>query len=265
MTWRPGHACIEQEVRTLRHGETVDLTALYETYSDLLFRTALTYVCLLYTSTRLIWHTQLAAHNGGDFFNEIFHAHPNLLTLESVMFHDLQKKFQETRADLKRQYGKQMPHLTDKDLLVSMLMGNEVSCQGLDRASRICPAVFFQPHFSNMLFTIQISGEKGLSTLYSEEYESIRTSPIFQGFKYIKTFTPMRRITTSYAATVRFMLKLSLIHIFQPQSKQNFLKRPLAAAAISGTRCWLTSSGFIWRLASTSSLPRQNTKREPLF
>ena len=157
--------------------------------------------------TRLIWHTQLAAHNGGDFFNEIFHAHPNLLTLESVMFHDLQKKFQETRADLKRQYGKQMPHLTDKDLLVSMLMGNEVSCQGLDRASRICPAVFFQPHFSNMLFTIQISGEKGLSTLYSEEYESIRTSPIFQGFKYIKTFTPMRRITTSYAATVRFMLK----------------------------------------------------------
>ena len=51
----------------------------------------------------------------------------------------------------------------------------------------------------------------------------------------------------------------------QPQSKQNFLKRPLAAAAISGTRCWLTSSGFIWRLASTSSLPRQNTKREPLF
>lgn len=44
VTWRPGHACIEQEVRTLRHGETVDLTALYETYSDLLFRTALTYV-----------------------------------------------------------------------------------------------------------------------------------------------------------------------------------------------------------------------------
>ena len=28
----------------MRHGETVDLTALYETYSDLLFRTALTYV-----------------------------------------------------------------------------------------------------------------------------------------------------------------------------------------------------------------------------
>lgn len=26
----------------------------------------------------MIWHTQLAAHNGGDFFNEIFYGHPNL-------------------------------------------------------------------------------------------------------------------------------------------------------------------------------------------
>ncbi len=28
--------------------------------------------------TRLMWHTQLSAHNGGDFFNEIFYGHPNL-------------------------------------------------------------------------------------------------------------------------------------------------------------------------------------------
>lgn len=27
---------------------------------------------------RLIWHTQLSTHNGGDFFNEIFDYHPNL-------------------------------------------------------------------------------------------------------------------------------------------------------------------------------------------
>ena len=26
---------------------------------------------------RLIWHTQLSSHNGGDFFNEIFDAHPD--------------------------------------------------------------------------------------------------------------------------------------------------------------------------------------------
>lgn len=87
--------------------------------------------------------------------------HPNLLTLESVMFYDLQKKFQETRADLKRQYGKQMPHLTDKDLLVSMLMGNEVSCQGLDRASRICPArVFSAALFKHAVYHPDLRGKR---------------------------------------------------------------------------------------------------------
>ena len=38
---------------------------------------------------RLIWHTQLSSHNGGDFFNEIFDNHPNLIAVESIMFlHD---------------------------------------------------------------------------------------------------------------------------------------------------------------------------------
>ena len=32
---------------------------------------------------RLIWHTQLSTHNGGDFFNEIFDGHPNLMPLPS--------------------------------------------------------------------------------------------------------------------------------------------------------------------------------------
>ena len=41
--------------------------------------------------------------------------------------------------------------------------------------------------------------------MVSEQYESIRNSSLFQQFKYIKTFTPMRRPTTSYGATVRFM------------------------------------------------------------
>ena len=31
---------------------------------------------------RLIWHTQLSTHNGGDFFNEIFDGHPNLMPLQ---------------------------------------------------------------------------------------------------------------------------------------------------------------------------------------
>lgn len=44
--------------------------------------------------TRMIWHTQLAAHNGGDFFNEIFYGHPNLLSYESIMFDNIQKQWQ---------------------------------------------------------------------------------------------------------------------------------------------------------------------------
>lgn len=159
--------------------------------------------------TRLIWHTQLATHNGGDFFNEIFHNHPNLLTMESVMFHELSQKIKTAKKELRRQAGKtqkgMMARLTDKDMLVSVLLGREDACAGLDYKARIVPAVFFQPHFPNMLYHIMLAGKKGVSTLYSEQYESIRESPIFQNFKYIKTFTPMRRITTSYAASVRFM------------------------------------------------------------
>ena len=43
--------------------------------------------------------------------------------------------------------------------------------------------------------------------LDSEQYETVRTSPVFRGFKYIKTFTPLRRFTTSHGGTVRFMQK----------------------------------------------------------
>ena len=30
---------------------------------------------------KLIWHIQLSSHNGGDFFNEVFDSHPNLLVI----------------------------------------------------------------------------------------------------------------------------------------------------------------------------------------
>mgnify|MGYP001073378570 FL=1 len=40
---------------------------------------------------RLIWHTQLSTHNGGDFFNEVFDHHPNLLTLPSMMMSNLKE------------------------------------------------------------------------------------------------------------------------------------------------------------------------------
>lgn len=163
---------------------------------------------------RLIWHTQLAAHNGGDFFNEIFHNHPNLISLESVMFDEFPSIYAKFRNQIKksRRAGIDLPpwlkgvsHYTDKDALIGMMMGDENCCRGLDRASRIVPAVFLQPHFSNIIYKIEVTDQKGTSCLSSEQYDRIHTSKLFQSFKYIKTFTPMRRLTTSYAATVRFM------------------------------------------------------------
>ena len=46
---------------------------------------------------RLIWHTQLSTHNGGDFFNEVFDAHPNLLCLPSVMMSDIEESVAKIR------------------------------------------------------------------------------------------------------------------------------------------------------------------------
>lgn len=168
---------------------------------------------------RLIWHTQLATHNGGDFFNEIFYGHPNLMSFESIMWDLITKKIDDERIALKKNKNinsfirmqlAQIKYPTDKDILVAIFMNNLFISGGLDRNSRIVPAIFFQPHFSNMLYEIKVSADSGKTLLYSEQYESLRTSSLFQQFKYIKTFTPMRRITTSYAATVRFMQDKSM-------------------------------------------------------
>lgn len=168
---------------------------------------------------RMIWHTQLAAHNGGDFFNEIFYDHPNLIAYESIMFENVDEMIKEQRKALREaREGKgtapkilrellQMKNPTDKDLLVAMfLAGDEVS-GGVWSDARIAPALFFQPHFYNIGFRPRLNQTEDRAILVSKEHEAIHNSPVFQQFKYIKTFTPMRRITTSYGATVRFMLK----------------------------------------------------------
>ena len=165
--------------------------------------------------TRMIWHTQLAAHNGGDFFNEIFYGHPNLLSYESIMFDNIQKAVAEVKANWRRvdwltpRLRRQLSRIkrpTDKDFLVALFLDRQDISGSLGHGARLAPALFFQPHFSNMIYDIRESELKGAPMLYSEQYEAIRTSPLFHGFRYIKTFTPMRRITTSYAASVRFML-----------------------------------------------------------
>ena len=147
----------------------------------------------------------------GQFVN----GHPNLLSYESIMFDNIQKAVAEVKTNwrrvdwltprLRRQLSR-MKRPTDKDFLVALFLDRQDISGSLDHGSRIAPALFFQPHFSNMIYDIRESELKGAPMLYSEQYEAIRTSPLFHGFRYIKTFTPMRRITTSYAASVRFML-----------------------------------------------------------
>ena len=166
--------------------------------------------------TRLIWHTQLSTHNGGDFFNEIFYGHPNLLSFESVMFDNISDYI----AEMKERFHKhtlgnmaiyqqlaQLKHPTDKDFLVAFFLTRPEMSGWLDKQSRIAPALFFQPHFHNILYQLEVSEQDKYCQLYSKEYESIKCSPFFRSFKYIKTFTPIRRLTTSYAATVKFMVK----------------------------------------------------------
>lgn len=164
---------------------------------------------------RLIWHTQLSAHNGGDFFNEIFHGHPNLLVFESIILEEAEDIVKELRRLMRNRSTMRssiltrlsnIRHPSDKDLLVAFFLDRKNLHQGLDPNSRIVPALFFQPHFHNIHYTAQVYPEGGRCTLSSEQYNLIQRSPLFQGFKYIKTFVPLRRPTTSYGACIRFAL-----------------------------------------------------------
>ena len=174
---------------------------------------------------RLIWHTQLSTHNGGDFFNEIFDSHPNLLVMPSIMMSNakeivdnLREGFEnaQTLKQAMESYASwnnprvveelyRMKGRTDKDFLVAFYLQSETATAGLDPASRIAPAVFFQPHFSNIVYSLSVEEKSGKTVLHAGTYEEIRKSAIFRHFKYIKTFTPMRRFTTSHGATVKFM------------------------------------------------------------
>lgn len=173
---------------------------------------------------KLIWHTQLSTHNGGDFFNEVFDYHPNLFVMPSLMMEDIDEKIGELEKSLEELRSSQealrcegnwdpwriqelylLKGRTEKDLLVALFLNDKRSTVGMDPAARIVPALFFQPHFGNIFYDVEFDGQRR-AVLYSKQYEKISQSPIFRNFKYIKTFTPMRRITTSYSASIRYVI-----------------------------------------------------------
>ena len=173
---------------------------------------------------RMIWHTQFSSSNGGDFFNEVFDAHPNLYYVTSVMYDSFTDKIDEVNRLLRacpnmdsaqekfRQWEnpwlvREMYNLkdrTDTDALIAIFMQHTRKAGTLDNASRIVPAIFLQPHFSNVTATLKVT-DKGDAQLDTNVYDIIHSSAFLQGFKYVKTFTPIRRFTTSYGSTLKFM------------------------------------------------------------
>ena len=175
---------------------------------------------------KLIWHTQLSAHNGGDFFNEIFDDHPNLLFLTSILFSGMKDEVDALREalrvtrNLKDLQEKLLDHWenprlvqelyqmrspTDKDLMVALYLGHNK--HRLDPASRIVPALFFQPHFENVRYGLTIN-QDGDTVISSKQVNELHKSTLFRDFKYVKTFTPVRRFTTSYGGSLRFALRV---------------------------------------------------------
>ncbi|MBQ9721530.1 MAG: hypothetical protein IJV64_12680, partial [Oscillospiraceae bacterium] len=98
--------------------------------------------------------------------------------------------------------------LTKKDLLIFRFLAETAYTESMDLFSRIVPAVFFQPHFSNVIYELKIDDASGKTVLFSKEAEQIEQSNILTDFKYIKTFTPLRRFTSSYGGTLRFMQQI---------------------------------------------------------
>lgn len=174
---------------------------------------------------KLIWHTQLSAHNGGDFFNEIFDAHPNLLFISSTflssfqdmidVFRDIHKTVRNLKVLQEEILQKwenpalvedfyRLKNPTDKDLLVAYYLSERNWSCLRDHNARIAPAIFFQPHFKNVVYNLEVNGSGEVIPL-SKEADSLRSSAMISGFRYIKTFTPVRRFTGSYGGSMRFL------------------------------------------------------------
>ncbi len=178
--------------------------------------------------TRLIWHTQLGTHNGGDFFNEVLHDHPNIIYDDSLMFYDLQEAAEifcynaekiiasngelTWSPDIQAQFDApvlhQISHLktaSKKDAWVAFFLGTKGRYQRFYRENeRIVPPLLIQPHFHHCEtdWTQHSSGRIAISNL---NYKKLLDFAVMEQFKYIKTFIPLRRPTISHGATMRFM------------------------------------------------------------
>ena len=91
-----------------------------------------------------------------------------------------------------------------------MCIRDRESNSSLDPNSRITPILFFQPHFYNISYDISVDTKSNKTVLHSEQYDRIRSSAVFQNFKYIKTFTPIPVSYTHLFATLSGALVLTV-------------------------------------------------------
>lgn len=147
--------------------------------------------------TKLIWSVQYSSHNGGDFFDEIMDGHPYVIYSAS--------RFMSYYEDLINKYTpaqKRKMNLTNKDIFIlAVLNQNKLSLDDYS-SSRIIPPVYIQPHFPRIQPKLLSNGEVIIST--SNEINGMINYDFINAFKYIKTFVPLRRFTTSHAATLKF-------------------------------------------------------------
>ena len=142
---------------------------------------------------RLIWHTQLSSHNGGDFFNEIFDNHPNLIAVESVMLYHLRNQVEQFRKLLSGggpiTFGsiigdgdRESPSgwrtnsaacTIGRTRTSSCPVSGMADLRNLDPAARIVPSIFFQPHFHNYHCTLGVNAQNR-AVLDSPEYQELR-------------------------------------------------------------------------------------------
>ena len=203
--------------------------------------------------TKLIWHTQFSTDNGGDFFNEVFDSHPNLLLRFSYMFFSVQDMIKTNREVMDSCKSLQMAldafssawntrvieemyrlrDRTEKDYLVAWYLGQEESSKFLDPNARIAPALWFQPHFYNIAYSLEAFDERHVA-LDSDVVTQLHSAKLFRDFKYVKTFSPMRRFTTSYAAAVRSMTGFSRA---QAQNEPDAEQKLVVPDALSDRGC----------------------------
>lgn len=172
--------------------------------------------------TKLIYHQQYSSHNGGDFFNEIFDAHPYICSSTSRMYTNYLELYAEYKkiesgteitgtfsGDKNFKIFKKDTFKTEEEeahyFLTSILLKSNIEYLGSYAESRIIPAAFIQPHFSN-IFSKLTTINKNTIMISNNEHESILSSILLKNFKYIKTFAPIRKPVRSFGATMKFFM-----------------------------------------------------------